>query len=79
MPPLENDPSLLLAEVVATKIEWSLILHLRNFLYPLFGHEHSYTSSAFVVPGPVNLYLESMPLIVWQLPPQYMVSWDCLS
>ena len=24
---------------------------------------------------PVNLYLESLPLIVWQLPPQYNVSW----
>ena len=75
LPPLENDPSPLLAEAVATNIKWSLTLHLRNFLYPLFGHKHSYTSSAFVVPGPVNLYLESLPLIVWQLPPQYMVSW----
>ena len=75
MPPLENDLSLLLAEAVATKIKWSLTLHLRNFLYPLFGHKHSYTSSAFVVPEPVDLYLESLPLIVRQLPPQYMVSW----
>ena len=54
MPPLENDPSLLLAEAVATKIKWSLTLHLKIFLYPLFGHKHSYTSSAFVVSGPVT-------------------------
>ena len=75
MPPLEKDPSLLLAEAVATNIKWNLTLHLRNFLHPLFGHKHSYTSIAFVVPGPVDLYLESLPLIVRQLPPQCMVSW----
>ena len=30
-------------------------VHLKSFLYPLFGHKHSYTSSAFVVYGPVEL------------------------
>ena len=30
-------------------------LHLKNLIYPLFGHKHSYTSSAFVIYGPVEL------------------------
>ena len=30
-------------------------MHLKNFLYPLFLHKHSYTSIAFVVSGPVEL------------------------
>ena len=30
-------------------------LNLKNFLYPLFCHKHSYTSSAFVVSWPVEL------------------------
>ena len=30
-------------------------LHLKNFLYPLFRHKHSYTSSAFVVSGLVEV------------------------
>ena len=30
-------------------------LHLKNFIYPLFGHKHSNISSAFVVYGPVEL------------------------
>ena len=32
-----------------------LSLNLKNFLYPLFCHKHSYTSSAFVISWPVEL------------------------
>ena len=38
-----------------TKVILSETLHLKTFLYPLFRHEHCYTSSAFVVSGLVKL------------------------
>ena len=38
-----------------TKMILSETLHIKNFLYPFFRHEHSYTSSAFIISGPVEL------------------------
>ena len=38
-----------------TMMVLSETLHLKNLIYPLFGHKHSNTSSAFVVYGPVEL------------------------
>ena len=38
-----------------TKMILSETLHRKIFLYPLFHHKHSYTSSAFVVSRPVEL------------------------
>ena len=29
--------------------------HLKNFLYPLFSHKHSYTNSVFVISMPGEL------------------------
>ena len=37
------------------------------YVKTIFCHKHSYTSSAF--------YLVSLPLIMWQLPPWYLITW----
>ena len=45
-----------------TKIILSETLNLKNFLYPLFCHKLSYTSSAFVISWPVELVSDVLAL-----------------
>ena len=50
-------------------------LNLKNFLYPLICHKHSFTSSAFVVTWAVELVPGVLALDCAAVATTYLVSW----